>query len=189
MENLDDILFPETAHDSKIISLERHSETANFKPGDFIDHYQIISELGQGGMGIVYKAMDTFLNRIVALKIMLILNQSDQIALKRFQREAEICATLKHPYIVSVYTIGEYKSFPYIVMEYIEGIPINQYVQQNGENDWNLCATIIYKVAQALEYVHSNHIIHRDIKPSNVIITIDKKFGTIKLPKISGKEK
>jgi len=170
MENLDDILFPETAHDSKIISLERHSETANFKPGDFIDHYQIISELGQGGMGIVYKAMDTFLNRIVALKIMLILNQSDQIALKRFQREAEICATLKHPYIVSVYTIGEYKSFPYIVMEYIEGIPINQYVQQNGENDWNLCATIIYKVAQALEYVHSNHIIHRDIKPSNILV-------------------
>ena len=144
MESLDDILFPETEHDSQIISLKENSVKKKFQPGDSIDHYTILSELGQGGMGIVYKAQDTILNRIVAIKIMLNLATAyPQIALKRFQREAEICAKLKHPYIVSVYTVGEYNSFPYIVMEYIEGVPINQYIEQHNESDWNLCANII----------------------------------------------
>lgn len=132
-----------------------------------IAHYVIEKELGRGGMGIVYKAYDTKLERTVALKVLLNKGLTEK-QIQRFVLEAKATAKLKHPNIVEIYDIGKTPE-NYFTMEYIEGKTISSLVSQN-KIKITQAAKIIKKVAEALHYAHKNGIIHRDIKPSNIII-------------------
>ena len=151
--------------------------------------YEIKREIARGGMGIVYEAYHKFFNKKVAIKI-IFSNKINSLQLKRFQKEIEACAKLSHPNLIHIYNAGIYENKPYIVMDYIDGVDICQYVAQHDENygkqkqklhnaglgikrDWKLCAQLIYETALALEYIHKQKMFHRDIKPSNIIVRSD----------------
>ena len=142
------------------------------------EKYEIKREISRGGMGIVYEAYDHSSNRQVAIKIILA-NKIDTIQLKRFQKEIEASSCLSHPNVIKIYDAGTYNNNPYIVMEYIDGVNIAQYVEQQNdtetgkERDWKLCAKLIYETALGLEYIHKQNMFHRDIKPTNIIVRSD----------------
>ena len=139
--------------------------------GTKLQNYEIISKISQGGMGIIYKAKDTSINRIVAIKM--ILNQKyhmNQQQTLRFLREEEICAKLNHPNVIRIFTAGLWNQNPYIVMEYIEGMPLLEYLKKINTTDYHFYAQLMYKILQALIYIHQQNIIHRDIKPSNILV-------------------
>ena len=136
--------------------------------GQAIAHYQITAKLGEGGMGEVYRAMDTKLGREVALKILPAAFASDSGRMARFEREAKLLASLNHPNIAQVYGVEEHA----LVMELVEGespkgpLPF--------EDAWKIAS----QIADALEYAHEKGIVHRDLKPANVKVTPD---GIVKL--------
>jgi serine/threonine protein kinase len=140
--------------------------------GQSLGRYQILEQLGEGGMATVYKAFDARLERDVAIKII----RTDQFApavleriLKRFEREAKALARLTHPNIVGVIDYGEHEGAPYLVMPYLPGGTLKQYLGK--PMPWQDAVHILLPVAQALEYAHEHNIIHRDIKPSNILLT------------------
>ncbi|WP_372369995.1 protein kinase [Candidatus Uabimicrobium sp. HlEnr_7] len=137
--------------------------TANF----VIDKYKVFTEVGRGGMGIVYKAVDQDLQREVAIKV--IKKRQSTVEEKRFLREMKVTATLDHPNIVGVYSGGNFNGNLYIVMPFISGLPLDEYVHYK-KLSLRRKLKIIAQLAEALEYAHQQKIIHRDIKPSNVII-------------------
>ncbi|BBM85343.1 serine/threonine-protein kinase [Candidatus Uabimicrobium amorphum] len=127
--------------------------------------YQLHEELGRGGMGVVYKAYDTQLRCIVALKVILGNNRED---LERFFREITTVAKLNHPNIVRFYEYG-YTPRPYFTMEYVEGTTLTQQIKERNVSEAYLVEVMI-SVCQALHYMHKNKITHRDIKPSNIMV-------------------
>jgi tRNA A-37 threonylcarbamoyl transferase component Bud32 len=140
--------------------------------GKMLGRYQIVEQLGEGGMALVYKACDTRLDRYVAIKII----RQDAFnspmldeMMKRFEREARALAKLSHPNIVPVYDYGEYEGAPYLVMEYIPGGVLN--LKRSTPMPWQEAVRIILPIAQARAYAHEQNIVHRDIKPSNILIT------------------
>lgn len=142
------------------------------------ERYRLVSSLGEGGMADVYLAIDTILNREVAVKILRGELCNDPIALLRFQREANAASKLNHPNVVDVYDVGEYKNNHYIVMEYIRGRTLKQLLSQRGALDKEEAVDIMIQLASAVQHAHENHIIHRDIKPQNILVKDD---GTIKI--------
>jgi serine/threonine protein kinase len=140
--------------------------------GSKILHYKIIEKLGEGGMGIVYKAEDTKLNREVAIKLLpshLLVSDEDK---SRFQREAKAAAALNHPNIATVHEINEYESTPFIVMEYVKGKTLNDNLKDKpfGINE---AISIAIQVADGLKAAHAKDIVHRDIKSGNVLFSDD----------------
>jgi hypothetical protein len=132
--------------------------------------YDILETVGQGGMGVVYRAHDTALDRVVALKVLKEdLRQNKQIA-ARFQREAEAIASLNHPSIVHIYSVGAVGRIPYIAMEFIQGAPLSAVMKRVKTLPWKRALHIAEQVAEALASAHEAHIIHRDIKPGNILI-------------------
>jgi serine/threonine-protein kinase len=131
--------------------------------------FKIVSELGRGGMAVVYKAFQTDLQRTVALKILPPELSLDKSYLQRFLQEARSAAALEHPHIVPIYAIGEAEGFNYIAMKYIAGKTLKDIVQERGALSVPEAATMIEQVADALDYAHSEDVIHRDIKPSNMM--------------------
>ncbi len=132
--------------------------------------YDIIETVGQGGMGVVYRAQDTALDRIVALKVLKEdLRQNKQIA-ARFQREAEAIASLSHPNVVHIYAVGAVGRIPYIAMEFIEGATLSVAMKRVRYFPWKRALHIAEQVADALACAHDSHIIHRDIKPGNILL-------------------
>ena len=131
--------------------------------------YRIIKRLGQGGMGSVYLAQDTHLERSVALKVPDLGNDEDPEARRRFLEEARIAATLRHPYLCPVYDAGEIDGQPYLTMAYIEGQSLAALI---GDEGWpqRQVAALVGKLALALQEAHSHTVIHRDLKPANVMI-------------------
>jgi eukaryotic-like serine/threonine-protein kinase len=138
-----------------------------------IGKYEVIDLLGRGGMGLVYRAFDRQLNREVAIKTVTEGFTGDQEMLQRFYREAAKTAALRHPNIVIVFDLGEQDGFPYIVMEYLSGDPLDRLIQSSEPQPLSSKLKIIEQVCCALGYAHRNDMIHRDVKPANVIVQPD----------------
>lgn len=157
--------------------------------------YVILGEAGKGGMSQVYKAIDTILKRVVAIKELTIIYRSlpKEIigdVIKRFKKEAEVIAKLKHDNITCIYDIIEDSNKHYMVMEYVDGVTLDNFFENTKKIPILETINIICDICEALEYIHENKIIHRDIKPSNIMITYDRKiklmdFGVIRDKNIS----
>ena len=166
-------------------------QSLGFVPGTMVSNYRIVQEISRGGMGVVYLALDLKTQQKVAIKVMLHSNFiNDERASKRFLRESEVISSLEHPNIVHRYAMGIQGNVPYIVMQYVEGIPITEYAKQMNKNNWKLYAQLMYKLANALAYIHKNGIIHRDLKANNILVQADGEpvildFGLAKI--VNGK--
>lgn len=133
--------------------------------------YTILDTLGQGGLGIVYKARQESIGRIVALKVMYPHLSENSDYCKRFMREARLSAELDHPHIVKGIDFGESEGLFFFAMEFVDGRPLKDIIKQNQKLPEKESAVIILKVAEALHYAEEHNIIHRDIKPENIMIT------------------
>lgn len=140
--------------------------------------YKILEMLGVGGMAFVLKAEDLMMNRIVAIKILNDQYNGDEQAETRFINESKAVAMLSHKNIVSVYDVAIYPDMKYIVMEYLDGITLKEYLDKKGALPWKEACIYIGQVLRALEHAHSKGVIHRDIKPQNIIL---QKNGEIKV--------
>ncbi|MFB3829546.1 MAG: protein kinase [Bryobacteraceae bacterium] len=140
--------------------------------GKSISHYQILEKLGEGGMGIVYKARDTHLNRPVALKVLPPEKVADPERKRRFVQEAQSASALNHPNIVHIYDIDQQDGVDYIAMEHVQGKTLGELIGRKG---LKLGETLKYgvQIAEALAKAHAAGIVHRDLKPANVMVTPD----------------
>ena len=132
--------------------------------------YKIKSHIGTGGMATVYLAQDLILERPVAVKVLRLDFHTNEAAMRRFQREAQSATQLVHPNIVSVYDVGEEDGTNYIVMEYVEGTDLKEYIRERGPLPPREAVRIMTQIVSAIELAHQNRIIHRDIKPQNILI-------------------
>lgn len=142
------------------------------------NRYRLLDQIGEGGMANVYLAMDTILNRQVAIKVLRGDLSHDETFVKRFQREALSATTLEHPNLVQIFDVGEEQGYHYIVMEYIEGKTLKQLIKQYGPLSIGEVIDVMEQLVSAVEHAHSRGVIHRDIKPQNIIVRSD---GTVKL--------
>lgn len=136
----------------------------------FEDRFLVESQLGQGGMGAVYKARELTLDRYVALKIVPDARRHESQFVERFRREARIAARLRHPRIVSVHEVGTMGGFPYISMDYIEGSTLRALVRRRGPLQAEDAMSVAVEICRAVGHAHSKGVIHRDLKPENVMV-------------------
>ncbi|MDS0525115.1 Stk1 family PASTA domain-containing Ser/Thr kinase [Clostridium sp. SHJSY1] len=138
-----------------------------------LNRYEILEKLGEGGMGVVYKARCNILNRFVTIKVLKkdVNNSKDFIT--RFKREANSVASLSHPNIVNIHDVGYEDDIHFLVMEYIDGKSLSEIINENNTLSPGKAVDIALQLAKALEIAHRNNIIHRDIKPDNILITKD----------------
>jgi len=137
-------------------------------PGTLIGVYRIEAPLGEGGMGTVYRALDTKLNRPVAIKV-LSDDLADAAARRRFQREAQMASSLNHPHILTVYDVGEFEGRQYIVTEFVDSGTLKDWAQQE-QRTWKQIVELLTGVADGLAAAHTAGILHRDIKPANILV-------------------
>lgn len=141
------------------------------KPVQKIGRYEIIEFLGQGAMALVYKAFDPAIDRTLAIKVLREEHCIDNEHRVRFLREAKAAGNLSHPNIVTVHDVGEFNKRPYIVMELLKGMPLDQLIESGKNFTIEETTNIGIQLASALHYAHKNGVVHRDIKPSNIILS------------------
>lgn len=137
--------------------------------GSTLGQYRIDALLGQGGMGVVYRAFDTKLNRPVAVKF-LSAEVADADTRRRFQREAQMASSLNHPHIVTVHDTGDWEGEQYVVTEFLDGGTLSSWATAEPRS-WRQCVELIAGVADGLATAHEAHILHRDIKPGNILVS------------------
>ncbi|MCI7468829.1 MAG: Stk1 family PASTA domain-containing Ser/Thr kinase [Lachnospiraceae bacterium] len=139
------------------------------------NRYEILEKIGTGGMSDVYKALDHSLGREVAIKVLKAEFSQDSTFVSKFRAEAQSAAVLEHPNIVNIYDVGSEDGLYYIVMEYVEGITLKNYIATKGRLGYNEAISIAIQVAKGIEAAHNKGIVHQDIKPQNIIISKDGK--------------
>src|SRR2546430_9303214 len=162
-------------------------------PNSNLSHYRIVSKIGAGGMGEVYLAQDTKLDRKVALKILPAEVAADRNRMDRFVREAKAAAALNPPNIAHIYEIGQHDGLNFIAMEFIDGRTLREYLHDSNPEEMPRVLRHLQHVAEGLARAHAAGIVHRDLKPDNIMITRDGHakildFGLAKLiaPQQSG---
>src|SRR5213594_1518281 len=143
-----------------------------FAAGARLGRYEIKSQLGAGGMGEVYLAQDTKLDRRVALKILPAELAANQDRMRRFVQEAKAAAALNHPNIAHIYEIGESEGTSFIAMEYVDGETLREMIHQE-QSELRVLLKHLLQVAEGLAKAHASGIVHRDLKPDNIMITRD----------------
>ncbi len=136
-----------------------------------LGHYDIVAELGRGGMGVVYKGYESSLNRYVAIKVLAESLAHDESVKERFLREARSMASLNDPHIIQIYFIGEHEGQTFFVMEFVEGESLGSLLKRDGKLRPEQAARVIYQTALGLATAHDKGVIHRDIKPGNLMVT------------------
>ncbi len=138
------------------------------------NRYEMLEKIGTGGMATVYKAKDTLLNRYVAVKVLRDSLEDEKKVVANFVKEAQSSASLVHNNIVSVYDVGEEDGINYMVMEYVDGITLKEYIKTRGALPWQEACDFAIQIGQGINEAHSINIVHRDIKPQNILMTKDK---------------
>ena len=158
--------------------------------GTMVSHYRIVEKIGAGGMGEVYLAEDTELDRKVALKFLPPHLCQDEDCRKRFKREAQAAAKLDHPNIVPVYEVGDFKGRPFFAMAHIEGKSLRQVIKE-GKLTVEESVNLIMQICEGLHKAHESGVVHRDIKPGNILIDNEKRVRVVDfgLATVSGEEK
>ncbi|MFN8655089.1 MAG: serine/threonine-protein kinase [Candidatus Obscuribacterales bacterium] len=161
--------------------------------------YEILRKLGQGGMGVVFHARHTYMDKEVAIKMLSAELAEDDQSFKRFQAEARAAAALNHPNIIKVTDLDmSSQGFPFIVMDYLEGRPLDAVLAKQRTLKWERAVPLFIKICDALRHAHSRRVVHRDLKPSNIMLAIDDDgleypvvvdFGLAKLYDVDGKGK
>ncbi|MEO1528958.1 MAG: protein kinase, partial [Planctomycetota bacterium] len=167
----------QTQHDTDRNEKLTRSERGRDKPHSVnrIGKYQVIDELGRGGMGVVYRAYDSELKRQVALKVIVSGEHSSSALRSRFQREAETIARLKHNGIVQIYDVGESNGQPFLALELVTGSNLADLTQSRPQSMlWS--ATMLLQLAEAVHFAHSQSVIHRDLKPGNILVLPEEEF-------------
>src|SRR4051794_13614463 len=141
------------------------------KPGTVLLHYRIVSKIGAGGMGEVYLAEDTKLDRKVALKVLPAEIAANEDRMRRFVQEAKAAAALNHPNIAHIYEVGEADGISFIAMEFVDGKTMTS--ELRGGDDLTKILRHLQHVAEGLAKAHAAGIVHRDLKPDNIMITRD----------------
>jgi len=144
----------------------------HLQPGTRLGNYEVLSELGAGGMGEVYKAKDLKLGREVAIKVLPEEMSADPSRLRRFEQEARAASALNHPNIVTIYEIGEHEGTPFIAMEYVKGRTLRE-ILADGPLPNDKLIRYATQLAEGLAKAHQAGIVHRDLKPENIIISED----------------
>jgi eukaryotic-like serine/threonine-protein kinase len=138
--------------------------------GQALSHYQILEKLGEGGMGVVYKARDSHLDRLVAIKVLPTERVADPDSKRRFVQEAKAASALNHPNIVTIYDIDQADGVYFIAMEFVAGKPLDRLIPRQGL-ELNTTLKYAMQVADALAAAHAAGIVHRDLKPGNLMVT------------------
>ena len=145
---------------------------AALSAGDRLGVYEVVSLVGAGGMGEVYRAKDTKLGRAVALKILPSSFTSDPERVARFRREAQVLAALNHPHIAAIYGLDDANSMQFLVLELVDGESLDKRIAR-GPIHVDEALAIAKQIAEALEAAHERGIVHRDLKPANIAVTTD----------------
>lgn len=155
-----------------------HTAIDRLEPGACLDHYVIVHQLGGGGMGVVYRAQDTELNRAVALKVLPLHLCKRTEYLKRFLAEAQAQARLSSPHVVTLYSLMKVPAGEVLVLEYVDGQTLQQRIRSKGRLTLEDTIVVFEQALAGVEHIHSMGVVHRDLKPSNIFITRD---GVVKI--------
>src|SRR6516162_4435846 len=173
LEHLDRRLARQAVQRNFLTLWQAQQLLAGRTSGFRVDRYLLLDLIGHGGMGRVYLARDTRLNRLVALKILAPERMNNPRAIARFQREARVGAQLQHEHLVRIYDFGESSGRYYLVMEYIEGKTIGTLISAQGPMPAPTAARLVRQIALGLEHAHRKGLIHRDVNPYNILVTHD----------------
>ena len=138
--------------------------------GKTLGNYQIVAEIGRGGMAVVYRAYQPSLNREVAIKVLPPQFTFDQQFIERFIREAQAAASLRHDHIIVIHDVAEQSGLYYIVMDLLEGRTLRQLIEQEGALPPARAAHLVEQIASALDHAHRRGFVHRDVKPDNIFV-------------------
>ena len=157
------------------VTMDSNARETDFEVGEsvrYIGEYEILSEVARGGMGIVFKARQQSLHRVVALKMILAGRLADTADVERFRREAQASGRLKHPNIVPVHEIGEYEGRHYFTMDFVDGCSLSDLIRESALAP-RRAGKIVRTVAEAVQFAHEHGTLHRDLKPANILLDQD----------------